>query len=58
MVNIVTICSSLHQILNYRFFPICWFTNDVGIAQRLLKSTLQLHLRRAPSIVLILPKIA
>jgi hypothetical protein len=48
MVNIVTPCSSLHQILNYRLFPICQFTDEVGNMQRLLKSTLQLHLRRLP----------
>jgi hypothetical protein len=58
MVNIVTICSSLYQMLNYRFFPICWFTNEVGITQRLLKPTLQLHLRKAPSTISILPRIA
>jgi hypothetical protein len=49
MVNIVTPCSSLHQILNYRLFPICRFTDKVGNMQRLLKPTLQLHLRTSPS---------
>jgi hypothetical protein len=48
MVNIVTPCSSLHQILNYRLFPICRFKDKVGNMQRLLKPTLQLHLRRLP----------
>jgi hypothetical protein len=48
MVNIVTPCSSLHQILNYRLFPICRFTDEVGNMQRLLKPTLQLHSRRLP----------
>jgi hypothetical protein len=46
MVNIVTPCSSLHQILNYRLFPICRLTDEVGNMQRLLKPTLQLHLQR------------
>jgi hypothetical protein len=49
VVNIGTPCSSLHQILNYRLFPICRFTNEVGNMQRLLKPTLQLHLRTSPS---------
>jgi hypothetical protein len=49
MVNIVTPCSSLHQILNCRLFSICRFTDEVGNMQRLLKPTLQLHLRRSPS---------
>jgi hypothetical protein len=57
MVNIVTSCSSLHQILNYRLFPICWFTNEVGNTQRLLKLTLQLQLRSSPSAHLLLPRI-
>jgi hypothetical protein len=48
MVNIVTPYSSLHQILNYRLFPICRFTDEVGNMQRLLKPTLHLHLRRSP----------
>jgi hypothetical protein len=48
MVNIGTRRSSLHQILNYRLFPICRFTDEVGNMQRLLKPTLQLHLRRSP----------
>jgi hypothetical protein len=47
----VTPCSSLHQILNYRLFPICRFTDEVGNTQRLLKPTLQLHLRRLPRCV-------
>jgi hypothetical protein len=49
MVNIVSPCSSLHQILNYGLFPICRFTDEVGNMQRLLKPTLQLHLRRSLS---------
>jgi hypothetical protein len=48
MVNIGTPCSSLHQILNYRLFPICRFTDEVGNMQHILKPTLQLHLRRLP----------
>jgi hypothetical protein len=47
VVNIVSPCSSLHQILNYRLFPICQFTDEVGNMQRLLKPTLQLHLWRS-----------
>jgi hypothetical protein len=46
--HIGTPCSSLHQILNYRLFPICRFIYEVGNMQRLLKPTLQLHLRRSP----------
>jgi hypothetical protein len=49
MVNIVTPCSSLHQILNYCLFPICRFTDEGGNMQCLLKPTLQLHLRMSPS---------
>jgi hypothetical protein len=49
MVNTVSPCSSLHQILNYRLFPICRFTDEVGNMQRLLKPTLQLHLLTSPS---------
>jgi hypothetical protein len=48
MVHIGTPRSSLHQILNYRLFPICRFTDEVGTMQRLLKPTLQLHLQRSP----------
>jgi hypothetical protein len=48
MVDIGTPRSSLHQILNYRLFPICRFTDEVGNMQRLLKYNLQLHLRRSP----------
>jgi hypothetical protein len=49
VVNIVTPCSSLHQIWNYHSFPICRFTDEVGNMQRLLKPSLQLHLRTSPS---------
>jgi hypothetical protein len=48
MLDIGTPHSSLHQILNYRLFPICRFTDEVGNMQRLLKPTLQLHLQRSP----------
>jgi hypothetical protein len=48
MVNIGTPRSSLYQILNDRLFHICRFTDEVGNMQRLLKPTLQLHLRRSP----------
>jgi hypothetical protein len=52
VVDIRTPRSSLHQILNYRLFFICRFTDEVGNMQRLLKPTLQLHLRRSPQICL------
>jgi hypothetical protein len=48
VVDIGTPRLSLHQILNYRLFPICRFTDEVGNMQRLLKPILQLHLRRPP----------